>query len=85
MMKTTRMIAVKDRLTYGTRMMRAGQPFEAEPGHVHVLTVAGLEREVAREPSELERWRQCYLAAIGKPADKRWSLARLRKELEADE
>jgi hypothetical protein len=83
-----KMITVADRLEYGTRMLRAGQTFEAEDRHAWILEVAGKARPIASEPPddpELERWRRYYFAAHQKPCDRRWGVARIRKALEADE
>jgi hypothetical protein len=84
-----KMVTVADRLEYGTRMLRAGQMFDAEDRHAWILEVAGKARPVAGEPlqedPELERWRRYYFAKYQKPCDRRWGVARIRKALEASE
>jgi hypothetical protein len=84
-----RMIVLADRMEYGTRALRAGQTFEAADTDAYWLELIGKARPVASEAvaedPELERWRRYYFAAHQKPCDRRWGVARIRKELEAEE
>jgi hypothetical protein len=85
----TKMVALADRLEYGTRMLRAGQAFEVSDADAYWLELIGKARPVASAPLqddiELERWRRYYFAAHQKPCDRRWGVARIRKALEAGE
>jgi hypothetical protein len=85
-----RMIVLADRMEYGTRALRAGQAFDTlSDSDAYWLELIGKARPVASEAApedpELERWRRYYFAAHQKPCDRRWGIARIRKELEAEE
>lgn len=82
------LIALKP-LTYGTRRLRAGDEFEATRNDCVIYPMVGLAAHKP-EPDPAEAIRAAiltdlqaqYHALAHKPADKRWGIRRLRREIE---